>query len=83
MGYIKNIITAAIGLTLLFYFLNGLFAPAEAYYPEIVLMFIPESLHSTRLWESVFLDNPNFWYMIGFLSAIIAGWQMKRIVSFR
>ena len=81
MGYIRRFFTIAVTVTVILYLINGLFAPAEAYYPELLLMIIPESLHKTMLWESVFLSNPQLWFLIGAVSAIIAAWTAKSFLS--
>lgn len=77
MGYFKNLFSTILLLAIFFYLAWGLFAPPKAYYPKIILDFIPPSLHETRLWDSIFLENYWFWYAIVIMAAIITAWKTK------
>lgn len=58
------------------YLIAGLFAnTASAYYPEIVLMFIPNAWHDRMLWDVMFLELIPLWISIGTLAVVWVGWK--------
>ena len=78
MGYLKKVMINSIWVFIAFYLIWGLFNEAQSYYPEIILWFIPENLHQTRLWDSVFLENPNLIIGCVTIGTIITAWGVKR-----
>ena len=75
---LRNAIVLLFTLAICIYLAVGLFAnTARGYYPEIILMFIPEYGHDRMLFRVYFLELFNFWMALIVVVVIVIAWRHK------